>query len=179
MKITAFAGSNSSTSINFELVKYATQQFSQDEVKLLNLANFPFPLYSEDLEKEKGFSNSLIELKNDIQSSDALVIGVNEHNGNPSAYFKNMLDWLSRLDRKFMVDKNVILLSTSPGGGGGKNALAVIERMLPHMGANITNTFSLPEFYKNFSKEEKKITNQELDAHLQSILNNFKTKINS
>jgi len=59
-------------------------------------------MYSEDYEREKGFSNSLIEFKNDIQDSKGIILSVNEHNSNPSAYFKNLIDWLSRVDRKFI-----------------------------------------------------------------------------
>lgn len=52
MKIVAFAGSNSSTSINKELVKYTLKQFSNDEVILLDLNDFQAPLFSVD-QREK------------------------------------------------------------------------------------------------------------------------------
>lgn len=177
MKIVAFAGSNSSTSINYQLLKYAVSKMEGFQIQLLNMANYPFPLYSEDLEKENGFSNSLIELNNDITNADALILGVNEHNGNASAYFKNVLDWLSRLDRNFMADKKVLLLSTSPGAGGGKRAIEVIKNMLPHMGAVIIDLYSLPSFYKNFSLENGVISNEILDEELSKVLLNFKTQI--
>lgn len=117
-KILAFAGSNSSKSINYQLVKHTVSYMSDHEVRLLNLANFPFPMYSEDYERENGYSNSLVELKNDIADADALVVSVNEHNGNPSAYFKNLLDWLSRLDRNFLDGKPILLMATSNGRRG-------------------------------------------------------------
>lgn len=85
--ILAFAGSNSSTSMNFKLVKHTASLIQEHKVKLMNMANYPFPMYSEDYEKENGFSNSLVELKNEIGNVDGLIISVNEHNGNPSAYF--------------------------------------------------------------------------------------------
>ena len=91
--ILAFAGSNSSTSINFKLVRFTTSQLEGHKTQLLNMTNFPFPMYSEDHEKEHGFSNSLVELKNDIQGADGIIISVNEHNGGLSAYFKNLIDW--------------------------------------------------------------------------------------
>ena len=108
--ILAFAGSNSSTSINFKLVKYTASLIVEHKVQLLNMANLPFPMYSEDYEKENGFSNALIEIKNDIQNTDGLIISVSEHNGNASAYFKNFLDWLSRLDKNFLRGKKVLLV---------------------------------------------------------------------
>ena len=93
--ILAFAGSNSSTSINFRLVKLTASLVQDHEVQVLNMANYPFPMFSEDVEKQEGYSNSLVELKHDIQNADGLILSVNEHNGNPSAYFKNVLYSLS------------------------------------------------------------------------------------
>ncbi len=171
-KILAFAGSNSSTSINYELVKHTVSLFENHDVQLLNMANYPFPMYSEDLEKTEGFSNSLVEFKNDIQKSDALVISVSEHNSNPSAYFKNLLDWLSRLERKFLLDKKVLLMSTSMGKRGGIGALGVVESLIPRFGAEVVTTFSLPSFKESFS-DEGHIVNQELASKHQEAVDTF------
>ena len=167
--ILAFAGSNSSTSINYQLVKHTVSAFDTDKIQLINLANYPFPMYSEDHEREKGFSNSLVEFRDDIKKADALILSVNEHNGNPSAYFKNVLDWLSRLDRNFLESTPVLLMSTSPGKRGAIGALGVVENMLPRFGAEIIATFSLPSFNQNFDKE-KGIKDAELrDKHKEAI----------
>ncbi|WP_298476009.1 NAD(P)H-dependent oxidoreductase [uncultured Maribacter sp.] len=174
--ILAFAGSNSSTSINYKLIKYTAALAKEHTVQTLNLANYPFPMYSEDYEKEKGFSNSLVEFKEDIQKADGIIISVNEHNGGLSAYFKNVLDWLSRLERNCFEGKKVILMATSPGKRGGVGALAMIEGMLPRMGAEIVTTFSLPEFHLNY-KEEEGIVNEELAKKHQKVLNLLIDKI--
>lgn len=171
-KIIAFAGSNSSTSINFKLVKHTASKITSHEVQLLNLANFPFPMFSEDHEREHGYSNSLKELKEDIQKADGLIVSVNEHNGNPSAYFKNVLDWLSRLDRKFLENTNVLLMSTSPGRGGAVGALEVVKASFPRYGASLSGTFSLPSFNENFS-EDGGITDADLSQAHESALNDF------
>lgn len=173
-KILAFAGSNSSTSINYQLVKHTVSLIEGHEVSLLNMVNYPFPMYSADIERDEGYSNSLVELKNDIRKSDALIISVNEHNGNPSAYFKNLLDWLSRLERKFLLDKKVMLMSTSMGQRGGIGALGVIEVLLPRFGAEIVSTFSLPSYRDNFTpgkgileKELAKVHSEALASFLE------------
>ncbi|MBC9797511.1 NADPH-dependent FMN reductase [Sinomicrobium weinanense] len=171
--ILAFAGSNSSTSINYELVKYTADKIKDIPVQQLNMVNFPFPMYSEDLEKEEGFSDSLVALSDDIKKAEGLVISVNEHNGNPSAYFKNLIDWLSRLDRSFMEGKKVLLMSTSTGRGGGGRSLSKVEATLPVFGAEITATFSLPSFNHTFSREEEEITDNELKEAHQKALDEF------
>lgn len=175
-KLLAFAGSNSSTSINFKLVRYTVSQIEGYDIQVLNMANYPFPMYSADHEREKGFSNSLVELKTDIQKADGLIISVNEHNSNPSAYFKNLIDWLSRLELKFLADKKVFLMATSGGKRGGTGSLETIKNLLPRFGAEVLETFSLPSFHTNFD-ESMGIVDTELDAEHKDKLHAFLTKI--
>lgn len=173
--ILALAGSNSSTSINFKLVQFTTSLIDGHQIQQLNMTYYPFPMYSADDEKQKGYSNSLIELKNDFQKTDGVILSVNEHNGNPSAYFKNVLDWLSRLERKFLQDIKVLLMSTSGGKRGGIGSLGVVQDMLPRFGADIVSTFSLPSFNENFGPEgiiNDELKNQHkvaLDAFLKTL----------
>ena len=167
--ILAFAGSNSSTSINFKLVKYTVSFLSEHKIQTLNMANYPFPMFSEDYEREKGYSNSLVELKNDIQQADGLVLSVNEHNSNPSAYFKNLTDWLSRVERKFLENTKVLLMSTSGGKRGGIGSLEVTKNVFPRFGAEIISTFSLPSFHDNFDLTTG-ISDQDLaEAHRKAL----------
>jgi len=175
-KILAFAGSNSSTSINFELVKYTVSLLEGHKTQLLNMSHFPFPMYSEDYEKENGYSNSLVELKDDIAKSDGLIISVNEHNSNPSAYFKNLIDWLSRLDKNFLDKTPVFLLSTSGGKRGASSSLEVTKNVLPRFGAEIATTFSLPSYHDNFDKN-KGITDAELIKAHSTALRTFLAKL--
>jgi NAD(P)H-dependent FMN reductase len=170
--ILAFAGSNSSTSINFSLVKYTASLLEEHEVRVMNMANMPFPMYSQDIEKEKGFSNSIVELKEDIQAADGLIISVNEHNGNPSAYTKNLLDWLSRLDRNFLSGLKILLMATSPGARGGQGSLKVVEALIPRFGGEVVTTFLLPSFRENFDPDTG-ITNPELARLHQAALTQF------
>ncbi len=174
--ILAFAGSNSTTSINYNLVKFTADLVSNNQVEILNMANYPFPLYSEDYEKAKGFSNSLIEFRDDIKKSNGLILSVNEHNSNPSAYFKNLIDWLSRLERNFFEGKKVLLMSASPGARGAQGALGIVEKLVPRFGGEVVATFSLPSFYENFDPA-KGIINTELAEEHQKALKSFLSKI--
>lgn len=174
--ILAFAGSNSSTSVNFKLVKYTASLIQQHYVQLLNMAHFPFPMYSSDYEKEKGFSNSLVELREDIRKADGIILSVNEHNGGLSAYFKNLTDWLSRLDIKFLDGKKVLLMSASPGKRGGLSSLELTKKSLPRFGAEIISTFSLPSFNGNFDTENG-ITDSDLSKRHKEAVDSFLAKI--
>ncbi len=171
-KILAFAGSNSTTSINYKLVKYSVSLIQDQDITLLNMVNYPFPMFSEDHEKEHGFSNSLVEFKEDIKNSDGILLSVNEHNSSPSAYFKNVLDWLSRVDKNFLEGIPVLLMSTSPGKRGGISSHGIVKDLLPRFGADIKAAFSLPSFYQNFDTE-KGITDPELAEMHKSAIDAF------
>lgn len=171
-KILAFAGSNSSTSINYQLIKYTAGLIENHDLRLLDLSNYPFAMFNEDLEKKEGYTNSLVELRDEIKNAHGLIISVNEHNGNLSAYFKNVLDWLSRLERQFMDETKLLLLSTSPGGRGAIGALEIAHKLLPRFGAEITASFSLPSFHKNFNENEG-IIDSDLSKEYHSALKAF------
>lgn len=173
-KILAFAGSNSTQSINLKLVRHTVGLISEKEfeVSTLDMSGMPFPIYSEDAERKEGFKNSLVELIGDIKEADGLIIGVNEHNRSMSAYFKNLLDWMSRFDYKFLDSKKIFLVSTSDGDFGGSRALAMAELILPRFGGEVTTTFSLPNFSKNFTATEG-ITNEELASENKIKLNEY------
>lgn len=171
-KIIAFAGSNSTNSVNYQLVKHTCGLIEGHDIQLLNLANYPFPMFSVDLEKEKGYSNSLIEFRDDIAASQGMIVSVNEYNSGPSAYYKNVLDWLSRVERSFLDNTKVLLMSASPGKRGGISSLAYSEQQLPRFGAEIMATFSLPSFYNNFDAAEG-IKDPELKAAHAGALASF------
>lgn len=61
MKIIAFAGSNSSKSINKKLVTYAAQLFENANSEILDLNRYESPLFSVDVEKEIGASEEAQE----------------------------------------------------------------------------------------------------------------------
>lgn len=170
--ILAFAGSNSSTSINYKLVKYTTDLIQQNEVKVMDLSSFSLPMYSEDTENENGYPDKAVGLQNDIKKADGLIISVNEHNSGPSAYFKNLMDWLSRVDKRFLEDKKIFLMSTSPGKRGAMSSLTYVKDTLPRFGAEIITTFSLPSFKDNFDPE-KGILDAELNTGHQEALGDF------
>jgi len=167
--ILALAGSNSSTSVNFKLVKYTTSLINDHDVELLNMASITFPMYSEDREKQLGFPEALEKLKEKIKKADALIISVNEHNSGPSAYFKNVLDWLSRADRNYLGNTQVFLMSASPGKRGGISAQEYVLSSLPRVGGTVAATFSLPSFYTNFHEEKGIIDDELSQAHTKAL----------
>ncbi len=178
-KLVAFAGSNSSTSINQLLVDYVVSKLEHVSAESLRLTDYAIPMYSEDIEKQDGFPESVQQLKSKIAQADGVVISVNEHNGSLSAFFKNILDWLSRVDRNFLEGKKVLLMSTSPGGRGAAGALAYAQSSLPRFGGTIVESFSLASFYDNFDTTTKRLSNPELETGLNEIIASFLEAVQS
>lgn len=172
-KILAFSSSNSKHSINHSLVEYVVENCIESEVEVIRLTDYPLPLFSVDLEAEKEYPVELRMLKNLISNYDALLISVNEHNGGPSAFFKNTVDWLSRLDRDFLKGKQILLMSTSTGRGGASLSLEYTKMVLPRFGAEIVDSFSVPSFNHNFDKETNTITDEVLLLGLHEVVSNF------
>ncbi|WP_299779369.1 NAD(P)H-dependent oxidoreductase [uncultured Formosa sp.] len=162
--IIAFAGSNSKQSINNKLVSYAASLVENTEATILNLNDFEVPLYSVDHEAESGLPENAIRMVEAIKNSDGILISLAEHNGAYTAVFKNLFDWMSRVEPKTFQGKPMLLMATSPGPRGGLSVLEIAKDRFPRHEANIVGTFSLPSFYENFT--EDKINNMELNSQL-------------
>ncbi len=169
MKILSFAGSNSRHSINKKFVEHALSHFSNHETTLLDLNDFPLPIYGIDLENETGIPESAIAFLNHIERADMLLISLAEHNGSYTAVFKNLLDWMSRKKSKCFEGKKMILLSTSTGGRGGRNVMDAALTRFPIHGAQILGYFCLPNFNDNFDLQSG-VTHPELKRELEQLL---------
>ena len=169
--IIAFAGSNSKKSINKILVSYTASQLKNIRTTVLDLNDFEVPLYGIDLENENGIPENVNRLNELLTNSDGIILSLAEHNGSYSAVFKNIFDWLSRIDKEVFKNKPMLLMATSPGGRGGSGVLAAAKATFPHLGGNIIADFSLPSFYDNFI--DGNIVNEELNFNLKSAVNDF------
>ena len=164
--IIVFAGSNSRQSINRQLAVYASKQLDDMAITVLDLNDFNLPMYSIDVENENGIPEDAVAFLHHIKSSDGIICALAEHNGLYSSVFKNLIDWMSRIEGKLFYDKPMLLMATSPGGRGGLSVLELAKERFPRHGAQIVASFSLPSFYDNF--KEGKIQEQTLDAKLQA-----------
>ena len=170
-RILAFGASTSSTSINKQLAHYTAHQIQDTDLTLVDLNDFTAPLYSIDLESSDGIPESAQRFKECIESMDGIIVSLAEHNGNYAAAFKNLMDWVSRMEGKIWSSKKMFLMSTSPGGRGGKSVHELASAAFPRFGAEITASFMLPSFGDNFSAEG--IKDEELAKNLQEQLDQF------
>ena len=172
-KILAFAGSNHSKSINQQFVAYTASLMSDLEVEVLDISRWNIPIYSIDMDPDQT-PIEITQLIDLINHSDGFIISSPEHNGGTSAFFKNIIDWLSRRSKNVFDNKPMLLMSTSPGKTGGEKNRMYLESMLPYLGANIAETFSLSSYYENM--QEGKL-NRVLFDELNKKLSVFANKV--
>jgi chromate reductase, NAD(P)H dehydrogenase (quinone) len=150
MNILAFGASTSKQSINQRFAVYAVQSFAGETIQVLDLNDFPLPVFSVDLEVEAGHPTVINEFIAKLDWADVIIISLAEHNGSYAAAFKNLFDWASRVKGEMFKGKKLILLATSPGARGGQTVLATALSRFPFHGAEIVGHFSLPKFNENF-----------------------------
>ncbi|MCI3936645.1 NAD(P)H-dependent oxidoreductase [Chryseobacterium aahli] len=168
MKILAIAGSNSDTSINRQLVTYATTLFENAEIEIVDMNDFEMPIFKHQREVENGVPQQAIDFASKIDGADVLLVSLSEHNGTYSTAFKNVFDWTSRIkQRAVWNERPMLLMATAPGGRGGLGVLEAAEKRFPLHGGNIVDTFTLPFFNDNFDRENQKISNTEKDSELK------------
>ena len=168
-RILALGTSMNSRSINRKLASYAASLVVDNHVEALTPADFPLPLYSQDLERASGIPKAAHDFLAAIASADALVISFAEHNGSYTAAFKNLFDWASRAERKVFQNKPVLLLSTSPGGGGGKTVLAQANAMMPHFDGVVVGALSIPRAGQNLDVETGRVVDAVLHNRLLDL----------
>ncbi|GLS82452.1 NADPH-dependent FMN reductase [Paraferrimonas haliotis] len=164
MKIIAFAASSSSQSINNKLVQYATSLISNAQVEVLDINDYEMPLFSEDREKELGHPQAAQSFFEKLTQADAILISFAEHNGSYTAAFKNLFDWVSRIDMKVYQGKPVVMLATSPGPGGAANVLAAAVNSAPYFGGEVVGQASVSRFYDHFDAESMQIRSETVKA---------------
>ena len=170
MKILAFAGSNSAQSINKKLVSSVSKYYKEpdDLIEILDLNDYELPLYSVDRERESGVPTAALAFADKINQADFILISLAENNGNYNASYKNLMDWISRIpQQKIFAGKPVFVMATSPGKRGGQSVLDIAIKRMPFDGAEVIESFSLPEFHHNF-EEGKGLTNMVLRSQLEA-----------
>lgn len=100
-RILAFAGSARKDSLNKRLVKIAAAGAVKAgaHVTILDLKNYPMPLYDGDLEAAEGLPPNAAVVRQLMLEHNGFLIASPEYNGSVSPLLKNVIDWTSRAVR--------------------------------------------------------------------------------
>jgi len=147
-KILAFGGSVRADSFNKKLVKIAVEgaRAAGAEVTLVDLRDFPMPVYDADLETASGLPEHAKRLKKLFLEHDGLMISTPEYNSSIPGTLKNALDWVSRSEQgepplAAYAGKVGIFMSASPGPWGAIRSLGLLRMMLGNI-----KVLVLPDF---------------------------------
>jgi NAD(P)H-dependent FMN reductase len=140
-RILAFAGSTRTESFNKRVVKIAVDgaRAAGAEVTLIDLRDFPLPLFDGDFEASEGLPPNGRKLKDLFLAHRGLIISAPEYNSSISGVLKNTIDWVSRpvpgeAPLECFTGKVASLMSASPGALGGLRGLVTVRSILGNIG---------------------------------------------
>jgi NAD(P)H-dependent FMN reductase len=144
VKILAFSGSSRAGSFNQKLIGTAAAgaRESGAETTILNLQDFPLPIYNQDLEAKEGLPEAAVRLKEIFVAHDGLLIASPEYNSSITPLLKNTIDWVSRpADDESPLSayhhKVAGIMAASPGGLGGLRGLVHLRSILQNIGVMV------------------------------------------
>jgi len=183
-KILAFAGSTRTDSYNKKLVKISSTGATEAgaDVTVIDLRDFPMPIYDGDLEQKDGLPSNARKLKDIMLAHQGFLISSPEYNSSISAVFKNTIDWTSRQSEgeiPLACFKNKVagIMSASPGMLGGLRGLVHVRSILGNIGVivmpdQMTIAKAHEAFNEDGSLKDKKQEDQvkKIGANVTKIL---------
>ena len=109
LKILAFAGSSRKESFNKKLLKIAVLGVKEQGgyVTLIDLVDYPMPIFNQDLEQEQGIPENARKLKQLMVEHNAFIIASPEYNSTFSPLLKNVIDWASRAESESQIPSSL------------------------------------------------------------------------
>jgi NAD(P)H-dependent FMN reductase len=160
-KILAFAGSSRKDSINKKVVTIAATAAEKQgaSVTLIDLADYPMPLFNQDLEAEQGMPEKAHDFKQLLIEHDGFLIASPEYNSAFSPLLKNVIDWASRAETEneppllAYKGKFACIMAASPGALGGLRGLVFLRMLLGNLGIIVLpDQQAIPHAFKAFSE---------------------------
>ena len=133
-----FAGSSRKGSLNRTLASYA-QRVALEKghgANLIELADYPLPLYNADLQHSEGIPENARKLKAVFGAHQGIFIAAPEYNASITPLLKNTLDWMSRIkdegEQPLQVFKTRVFAICAASGSmhGGVRGLIALRQVL-------------------------------------------------
>jgi NAD(P)H-dependent FMN reductase len=151
VRILAFSGSGRKDSIHKKLLKNAVKGAldAGADVTVLDLKDYPIPIYDGDLEESDGIPEKAREIRTLFKSHDGVLLACPEYNSSITPLLKNIIDWVSRPENGesglvHYSGKTAALLAASGGNLAGLRGLFTVRQILSVLGMHvIPNQFGL------------------------------------
>jgi len=173
-RILAFAGSARKASNNKKVLAVAVEGAREagGEVTLLDLADYPMPIYDGDLEASEGLPENALKLRRLFAEHQGLLLGCPEYNSSVTPLLKNTIDWVSRPTQdepslKYIAGKTAALVSTGGGLGGLRDLFHVRDILMNINVIVLPEQFAVPMGATAFN-DDGSLKN---DAHTAAVKN--------
>lgn len=176
-KILAVAGSYREHSYNKRVLAVAAEgaRNAGAEVSIIDLRDFPLPIYDGDMQADGAFDETALRLQDEFATSDGFLFATPEYNGSIPGGFKNAIDWVSRSNDKYTMyepvrGKTAAIMSSSPGGFGGLRSLAHLRGVLTIMGVHVLPTeIAVSMVNQKFDGDGTHITDEKFEKILMGL----------
>ncbi len=140
-KLIALAGSARRASLNRAVLATAVEAAREAgaAVTLVDLNDFPLPLFNQDLEDAEGLPETAKRLKSIFHDADGFIFASPEYNSGYSGLLKNTIDWCSRAESDeepplaAFAGKSAALFAASPSHLGGLRGLFALRELLQNL----------------------------------------------
>lgn len=175
MHVLAIPATNSPDGLNRQLVDSAAQLLRADvapdaEVEIIDLNEYEMPIYRADREDRDGVPEPARRLFAKIGAADAVIVSFAEHNGSYSAAWKNVYDWMSRIETSVYQDTKTAMFAATPGPRGGAGVLGSATVTAPFFGADLVGSLGIPTFGDNFDRDAGELIDADLRDRFKEIL---------
>lgn len=174
MKFFLMAASLRKDSINRKLAYLMEKKLISlgHEVAHHQFSEYDLPLYNADIQ-DKGFPANVQKFLDDINKADGLIFVIPEYNYSVPGTFKNLFDWISRVQPMPWSGKKVSLNSASPAQVGGARCLIHMRPSFEGCGSFICpDSFMLANAYDAFN-EDGSLKDKTNNSRLESTLKAF------
>ncbi len=177
LKILAFAGSLRRKSFNKRVLQTAIKgaQNAGAEVTLVDLRDYPMPLFNSDDEAAFGIDENALRFQGLLTEHDGFLITSPEYNGSLSGALKNAIDWASRPSDKYQRSdvfqgKFAAIMTASPGSFGGVRVLSHMRDVLTSIGVYVLPTEIAVSFSgEKFSGDGEEMTDERTKGVLENL----------
>lgn len=178
-KLAFLAGSTRQGSLNRKLARAAADLAEQRgfSAEIIELANYPMPLYNGDLEAQEGPPDNARKLREVFRAHSGIFIASPEYNASVTPLLKNTLDWMSRVREGnepplALFKSRVFAIGGASGGrfGAMRGLIALRQVLALGMGALVlSEQMALSGADKAFD-EAGKLTDEAQNSLLASVV---------
>lgn len=176
-KIAAIAGSYREHSYNKRVLNIAVAGAREagGDVTVIDLRDFPMPIYNADDQDQKGFDAQASRLQDLLKEHDGLLIASPEYNGSIPGGLKNAIDWTSRKSDKYAMyqvfkGKTAAIMTASPGQFGGLRCMAHLRGVLTIAGVTVLPSEIAVTFVdKKFDDDGPEMTDEKTKGLLEKL----------